>query len=117
MAKIQEVFDRIEKVKKEQREIKKAYRDALDNSQEHQELTEKMKELRDKKKQIEEEMKQDFSAEFTRLEDLKIDLETDKEMMSDLAFNTLLKGEKIEVKDQYENEYEPIFNVKFKKIG
>ena len=117
MEKIQEVFDKIEEIKKEQREIKKSYKEALKNSQEYHEITEKMNTTKDRKKQIEEDIKGDFSSEFTRLEDLKIDIEAEKEMLSDIALNKLVKGESLDIKDKYDNKYEPIFNVKFKKIG
>jgi hypothetical protein len=117
MERIQEVFNKIEEIKKEQREIKKSYRDALSNSQEYQDVVEKLNTLKDRKKQIEEGIKDDFNSEFTRLEDLKIDLEAEKEMLSDIALNKLVKGEKLEIKDKYDNQYEPIFSVKFKKLG
>jgi hypothetical protein len=117
MERIQEVFNKIEEIKKEQREIKKSYRDALSNSQEYQDVVDKLSTLKDRKKQVEEGIKDDFNSEFTRLEDLKIDLEAEKEMLSDIALNKLVKGEKLEIKDQYDNQYEPIFSVKFKKLG
>lgn len=117
MEKLQEVFNNIEKIKKEQREIKKAYRDALLTSFEYKEVTEKLDSLKEKKRKIEDDIKEDFSSDFTRLEDLKIDLETEKEMLSDIALNKLVKGEKVEVKDKNEQPYEPVFSVKFKKIS
>lgn len=117
MGKLQDVFNNIEKIKKDQREIKKAYKDALNNSYEYSELIERLKNFKEKKKKIEEDIKEDFSSEFTRLEDLKIDLETEKEMLSDIALNRLVKGEKVEVKDRNDQPYEPIFSVKFKKIN
>ena len=40
MSKLQEVFDRINESKKEQKELKKMYRDALSHSQEHQMILE-----------------------------------------------------------------------------
>lgn len=115
MGRLQDVFNNIEKLKKDQREIKKAYKDALSTSHEYGEVVEKVNELRDKKRKIEDDIKEDFSSEFTRLEDLKIDLETEKEMLSDIALNKLVKGEKVEVKDKNDVAYEPIFSVKFKK--
>ncbi|MBT4277927.1 hypothetical protein HOD96_04240 [Candidatus Falkowbacteria bacterium] len=115
MPKLQEIFTRIQKTKKEQRKIRVLYKEALQNSHEYYELTEKLKELKEKKKQIEENVKADFNTEFSRLEDLKLEAETDKEILSDLALNQLIKGEKVEVIDQEENQYEPLFSVRFKK--
>ncbi len=117
MANLQDIFNRIQQTKKEQRELKTVYRDSLANSQTYQNVVEEIKTLKDKKKKIEDDIKSDFRSEFDRLERIKIDLESDKEMMSDLAFNQLVKGEKIELTDQYENQYEPIFSVRFKKLS
>ena len=116
MANIQEIFNRIQVAKKKQKDIKLAYKDALASSLAYQEVSDKLKSLRDKKKQIEQSIRENFSSEFTKLEDLKIDIESDQEMLSDLALNTIMKGESIQIKDEYDNEYEPVFNVKFKKM-
>ena len=37
-------------------------------------------------------------------------------MMSDIALNKIMKGETVEITDQYDNKYEPLFSVKFRKI-
>ena len=55
------------------------------------------------------------ASEITQLEDLKIDIESDQEMLNDMAMTKYAKGESIELKDQYDNTYEPVFVVKFKK--
>ena len=36
-------------------------------------------------------------------------------MMTDLAMSMMMKGETVAVKDQYDNAYEPVFKVSFKK--
>ncbi len=116
MQDVQQIFIRIQEAKKQQKDLKSAYRDALSTSQEYQEISEKMKTMRAKKKEIELATKSQFASEFTKLDDLKIDLESDIELLSDAAMTKFMKGETVEVHDQYENEYEPIFSVKFKKI-
>lgn len=117
MNKIQEVFNRITNSKKEQKEIKKMYKDALSHSQEYQEVLEELKSLKDKKKEIESKIKSDFQSEFDKLDTLKLDIENDTMLLSDAALTQMMKGEEIEIKDEYENKYEPIFSVKFKKTG
>ena len=62
MANLQQVFDRIQKSKKEMREIKKMYRDALGNSGSYQKQLEELKLMRDKKKKFEESMKDEFCS-------------------------------------------------------
>jgi len=117
MSRLQESFEKLQGIKKEQKNLKASYKEALGQTPEHKNVTEELKKLRDKKKRIEEGVKADFGQEFTRLDKLKIELESEKELMSDLALNKLTSGEKVEITDQYENQYEPVFSVKFQKIG
>jgi len=117
MQNIQEVFDRIQENKKQQKEIKNTYQDALVTSPEYQEIKDKIKTLQEKKKSIEGVIREQFANEFTKLDDLKIDLESDVELLSDITISKMMKGEPIEIKDAGGNEYEPRFKVNFKKIS
>ena len=116
MPNLQEVFNNIQKSKKEQREIKSSYRNALTNLHEYQELTEKLKTMRERRKQIENTVKEEFGSEFNRFETLQLDIDTNNQMLSDLALTKLIKGENIDIIDEKDNKYEPQFNVKFKKV-
>lgn len=106
----------MQKTKKKQKEIRAAYKDALANSADYGKVVEDLKTLREKKKKIEMDTRADFSSEFRDLEAMKADAETDQEMLSDLALNTLVKGETVQVTDEFENKYEPVFVVKFKRV-
>jgi len=117
MSNLQEVFLRIRTNRQEQKKLKEVYRDALINSPSYKEVVDELNELKVKKTQIEADVKSQFSSEFTKLEDLKIDLDSDMEMISDLALTQLMKGETVKVKDEYEVEYDPLFTVKFKKTA
>ena len=117
MDKLQEAFNRICEIKKEQKKIKSAYRDALISSPTYKKITDELKELREKKKKFEEGIRVDFSGEFTKLEDMKIDLESEYELLNDIALTQLMKGETIKVTDQYDNSYDPVFSVKFKRAS
>ena len=116
MKNLQEVFNRLQKTKRKQKEIKLAYKDALLTATGYKELIEEIKTLKEKKKRKEQDIKNDFTQEFDKLEELKADSETDQEMLSDIALNNLVKGETVKVVDEAENDYEPVFNVKFKKV-
>ena len=116
MANLQEVWLRMQKTKKKQKEIRAAYKEALANSADYGKIVEDLKTLREKKKKIEMDTRQDFSSEFRDLEAMKADAETDQEMLSDLALNTLVKGETVQVTDEFENKYEPVFVVKFRRV-
>jgi hypothetical protein len=115
MDKLQDVFNRIQENKKEQKKIKSSYRDALASSVQYKKITDEIKELRQKKKEVEDSIKADFHNEFTKLDDIKIDLESDYELLSDIALTQLMKGETVKVTDEFEVNYDPIFSVKFKK--
>ncbi|MEA3464112.1 MAG: hypothetical protein U9R14_03495 [Patescibacteria group bacterium] len=116
MVKLEEIFNKIQNSKKEQREIKAIYKDALTNSEEYKKIIEKINELKEEKKKIEENTKSDFSSEFAKLDSLKTDIESDEIILADIAINQLMKGEAVEIIDDYDNKYEPIFSVKFKKL-
>jgi len=115
MVNLQEIFDRIQVTKKEQKDIRSIYRDALAGSAEYQKVVEDYEKIKEKKKEIVDSIKADFRPEFDRLEDLKNSINDDNVMMSDIALTSYLKGEKLEIVDQNQSQYEPIFSVKFKK--
>lgn len=115
MQDIQEIFNRIQENKKKQKDIRSAYKSALESSGEYKEICEKMKTLRERKKQIENTTKESFAGELTKLDDLKIDLESDAVVLSDLALSSFVKGNTVQVVDEYNNKYEPVFKVNFKK--
>lgn len=115
MQNIQEIFNRMQDLTKKQKDIKSAFRDALKQSTEYQEIDQKMQALRIRKKQIEGAIKADFSGELTKLDDIKIDMESDRELLTDAAVTQMMKGETVEVTDEYNNKYSPVFTVKFKK--
>jgi predicted nuclease with TOPRIM domain len=115
MSNIQEVFDRIQKTKKEQKEIRNMYRDALSHSGRYQENIEKLKKLKEEKKMLENEIKLEMRAEFDKMEILKNELQNDIMLLSDAALSRLMEGKVVEVTDQNEQKYEPIFTVRFKK--
>jgi len=50
------------------------------------------------------------------LEDIKSELDVDKVRMTDQAMTDLMSGVTVAVKDQFENEYEPVWSVKFVKV-
>ncbi|MBD3359829.1 MAG: hypothetical protein GF365_03955 [Candidatus Buchananbacteria bacterium] len=115
MSKIQEIYDRIKQFKEEQKAIRQAYKDELANNQEYQEVKDELESLKQQKKEIENVIKQSMIKDFEKLEDLKLDIDTDNEMISDLAFNKLMKGETVEIEDEWGNKYIPVFKVKFEK--
>lgn len=117
MQNIQDVWIRIQETKKQQKHIRQMYKDSLTASQEYAELAEKIKTLGQRKKQIEAEAKADLGGEYDKLNSLKKEAQLDQELLSDIAVSTMMKGETVKITDGENNEYEPIFNVKFKKVN
>ncbi|MDO8260666.1 MAG: hypothetical protein Q7T50_04185 [Candidatus Magasanikbacteria bacterium] len=111
----QEIFNRIQQSKKEQKELKSMYREALEHSKSYKDAVEEMTNARDKKKKIEDGIKDDFRSEFDKLDTLKVDLENDTMLLSDAILVKLTKGEPIEIIDEKDQKYEPVFSVRFKK--
>ncbi len=116
MANLQDIFNRMQENKQEQKEIKNVYKDALSNNEHHTRIKNEIKDLREQKKTIEHSIQAEMGKDYAKLEDLKYDLQTDQELINDLALNKLAKKETIEITDIHDNEYEPIFTIKFKKI-
>jgi hypothetical protein len=117
MQNIQDVFNRMRSTKRERKSIQVLYKDALSVSQEYKEVTEKLRGYKLRKKQIENETRAELGEQYDKLEALKKDLELDKELITDLAISTMMKGETVQVEDEDKNPYEPIFSVKFKKTN
>jgi hypothetical protein len=117
MQNIQEVFNKIREMKKEQKDLRDMYKDALVQADKYEEIVEEIKVLREKKKEIETRIQGQLGRSYEKLEDLKLEVETYKEMMNDIAISTLMNGETVAVKDEFNNAYEPIWKVNFKKTN
>jgi len=114
MPKLEDVYARLEANKKKRREINKMYKDELSHSARYQEIVEEMKAMREEKKGIEIEIRQS-SSEFSELDDLKLEIDNDQEVLSDVALNMYTNNETVEIVDEYDNKWYPVFKVSFKK--
>src|SRR3989344_1780802 len=99
MPNLQEIFDRIQTSSSERREINTIYKDSLEQIKEYQDALGKIKSLRDQKKQIEISVRAQLSSEIAKLHTLQKDIQTDRQLLSDAALNTLVKGEEVNVVD------------------
>jgi hypothetical protein len=115
MKAIQEIFDRLQGKKQEARIISRKYQEELTTSHEYQTIKEQMEKLREKKKKYEQATKEQTGATFAKLDGLKLAIKQDAQMLSDVALTTIMKGESVQIKDQY-SEYEPVFSVRFRKM-
>ena len=114
---LQLIYDEFAERKLEKRSLEENYKTALGNVKKYIEITEQMAGLRHKKKMIEYEIQDQLGASWKELEQIKAELNMDKERMTDVALMDVVEGRRVLVKDKYENKYEPIWSVRFKKIN
>lgn len=112
---LQTVFARIKETKRKQKEIRRVYKDALEQSRAYQDLLEKLDALKALKKSLEDDIKAELESDFQKLDAYKMHIINDTELMADLAINQLMAGETVEIVDENDQKYEPIFTVRFKK--
>jgi hypothetical protein len=115
MQNLQEIFDRIQSSARERHELNTIYKDSLEQIKEYTDALDKIQVLRKQKKQIEISVRAQLSSEIAKLRALQKDIQTDRQLLSDAALNTLVKGEEVKVVDAAKTEYEPLFSVKFRR--
>lgn len=114
MPQLEEIYKRLEKNKKRKREIAKMISDELSHDSRYKELKEEMKALREEKKAIEQTVRAG-APDAPEMDELKAEIQTDMELLSDLALNMYMKDQSIEIKDEYDQSWFPQFKVSFKK--
>jgi predicted nuclease with TOPRIM domain len=117
MRDIQEVYNELQENKKSQKSIRKEYKDALVNANEYEETVAKVKELREKKKQIENITQSKMGARWDQYEILKAKAAELDQMVTDIAMTTIMDGKTVELKDEFNNSYEPVYKITFRKIS
>src|SRR3989338_3260652 len=114
MPNLEEIYHRLEANKKRRKEINKMFRDELTHSARYKEITEEMQVLREEKKGIEQQVRS-AQTESQELEDIKMEIQTDQELLADMTLNMYVKNETVEIKDEYDQTWYPVFKVNFKK--
>lgn len=114
MRDIKEIFERIQEHKREQRELNASVKDSLRNMPEYHDLSDQISRLQLKRAQLENSVAEQTAS---KIDLLKLNIKEGMQTISDIALTTLMKGESIKLKDAKNNEYEPIFSVRFKKAS
>ncbi len=115
MNNLQDVFVTIQEGKKKQRELRAMYREAQQKSPDYQDIVAEIKVLQEKKKTIDQKLKVEFSQELEKLDQLKQEMKEEHEKLVSLALSHIAKGEVMKVIDSYNNVYDPVIKVSFKK--
>ena len=116
MPDLKEILCRVRATKHKKKEVSEVVRDARAQSTPYQEVLDQLKKIKEKKAQLEQAIQGDLQSEVEQLERLSLDVKTDMQLLSDLALTKFMKGETIELTDENETKYEPIFKVTFKKL-
>ena len=111
------LMKRIRATKQERKELNLVVRDTLGASGAYQKMGDELKELRLKKQRLEREIKQECAQEIEKAEKLAQSLKADTQLMTDLALTKFMKGETIDITDENDVKYEPVFKVSFKRTG
>ena len=114
MRDIKEIFEKIQEQRREQRELTASIKDALRNMPEYHDLSDQISRLQLKRAQLENSVTEHTAG---KIDLLKLNIKEGMQTMSDIALTTLMKGESVKLVDSKENEYEPIFSVRFKKAA
>lgn len=114
MMNAQGVFNRMQETKAKIKDIKSMLKQAYENVFEYVELSDEIKERNQKRRAVRASVDQQYPEDITHLEDLKIDLASDKELLNDILLSRMMKGEDIELHDNPDREQLllPIFTAK-----
>lgn len=110
----QQIFNQIIETKRKIKQIKSDLKGQYEEISRYKELQEDIKKLRAERKQVTLAVDEANPKLIIELEDLKIDLASDKTMLNDIVVSTVMRGETVELKNQYEQPVLPMFEVLFK---
>lgn len=111
---LKEVHLNIQQLKREKKELMSMVKDELAQNERYQEILEAAENLRTEKKSIELTVKESAPTEAARIDELAIEIKSNEELLSDLAFNLLMANQTVEIEHD-DNRYIPKFSVRFKK--
>jgi hypothetical protein len=112
---IHEIFNRIKEKKHEKKKLHGSFKEALQGSKPYQDILQELETLKAKKLQVENSIKLEFESELRRIDELKQHLLSDTQMLSDMALTSLMRGETVQITDENDQKYDPVFSVRFKK--
>lgn len=117
MPDLKEIHARIRAKKDEKRKVNIIFKDVLAGSKAYQEVLDELRKLQTKKTQLKQELWSDFGKEMEQLERLAIDLKSDEVLLTDLSLTMLMKGQPLDLTDENDVKYEPVFRITYKKAG
>src|SRR5687768_5042893 len=117
MPDLKEIHARIRAKKDEKKKVNVIFKDVLAGSKPYQDVLEELRKLNMKKIQLKQELWSDFGTELEQLERLTLDVKTDEILLTDLSLTMLMKGQALDLTDENDVKYEPVFRTTFKKTA
>lgn len=114
---LQLVFNEADKKRNRLRELKAMIKEQIEGKQEYQEIKETGDALKARKKNLIAVVNADNKTECDEIDSLKLDLKSQKQLISDVAISDYVSGKEVRVTDSYGRILEPVFSVKFVKTG
>jgi len=114
MPKLDEVHGRLQQKKKQKREITRSFQDELRSNARYMEILEKIEALKAEKKSIENEARA-RDLDVAKLDELKVDIQSDTILLADIALNMYVQQLPVEILDELNAKWVPVFKVSFKK--
>ena len=111
----QDVYLKIIGLKREIRTYTESLKNACKNNKDYVKLEEEKVKLTSKIRLIRAQINDQNPKEVEKLDQLRADLKDEKVLLSDILLNAYTKGEKIDVKDQYDQPMLPLFTVQLTK--
>jgi predicted P-loop ATPase/GTPase len=112
---LEKIYHQLQASKARRSEITKMCKDEMSHNDRHREIVEEMKELRMEKKAIEQDLRMNALGVEAELDELKTEILSDTELLADIALNMYTSGQNVEIVDEYDNRYVPLFKVSFKR--
>jgi len=112
---LQQLYNEIQEKKSQRKMIKDSLKDHYDNSPTWQKIKEEVETARAKKRGYDLEVREAYAKDFDEMGRLGDEIRADEELLSEISFQELMKNNKVEITDQYGNEYLPTIKVVFRK--
>lgn len=112
---LKHVHQRLKESKRKRKDLKEIVKNELTSSKQYQELLEQITELKAKKARMEAQANDRLKTELEEIEKVTVSIKADQQLMSDIALSKFMKGETIELVDENDTKYEPVWKVTFKK--
>lgn len=109
------VFNQALSLAAQKKELERVLNEELASHPQHNKIKSNLEDAQQKMKELKMSIVNKFKSEANKLDDLKCDIASEKQMLTDIALADYINGKNINTKDKDGIEYEPFFSLKYKK--